>query len=160
MIDKPGRGDDGPYGDEFARAAALLVRHHGDDPEAVRIGLGLDNRVTPRRDALLFGFYAAAKGREAKGLRGWRWRNIWPTRRSRSSTPAVSRDGPSAAASVEARWYARSICPTKTTRTIWDCGSANPRSFAPRLSVYSRRSSPNTAMSRSSRVVSAYSRRY
>jgi thiol-disulfide isomerase/thioredoxin len=68
VIDKPGRGDGGPYGDEFARAAALLVRHHGDDPEAVRIGLGLDNRVTPRRDALLFGFYAAAKGREAKGL--------------------------------------------------------------------------------------------
>ena len=68
VIDKPGRGDGGPYGDEFARAAALLVRHHGDDPEAVRIGLRLDNRVTPRRDALLFGFYAAAKGREAKGL--------------------------------------------------------------------------------------------
>ena len=68
VIDKPGRGDMGAYGDEFARAAALLVRHHGDDPEAVRIGLRLDNVVTPRRDALLLGFYAAAKGREAKGL--------------------------------------------------------------------------------------------
>ena len=51
-----------------ARAAALLVRHHGDDPEAVRVGLRLDNIVSPRRDALLLGFYAAAKGREAKGL--------------------------------------------------------------------------------------------
>jgi thiol-disulfide isomerase/thioredoxin len=67
VIDSAGR-DTGAYGDQFARAAALLVRHHGDDPEAVRIGLGLDNVLTPRRDALLLGFYAAAKGREAKGL--------------------------------------------------------------------------------------------
>ena len=43
----PGRRLAGePYGDEFARAAALLVRHHGDDPEAVRIGLRLDNLLT------------------------------------------------------------------------------------------------------------------
>jgi thiol-disulfide isomerase/thioredoxin len=48
--------------------APLLVRHHGDDPEAVRVGLTLDNVLTPRRDALLLGFYAAARGREAKGL--------------------------------------------------------------------------------------------
>ena len=68
VIDQPGRGDMGAYGDEFTRAAALLVRHHGDDPEAVRIGLRLDNVVTLGRDALLLGFYAAAKGREAKGL--------------------------------------------------------------------------------------------
>jgi thiol-disulfide isomerase/thioredoxin len=68
VIDKPGRGDMGPYLDEFTRAGALLVRHHGDDPEAVRIGLRLDNVVNPGRDALLLGFYAAAKGREAKGL--------------------------------------------------------------------------------------------
>ena len=68
VINKPGRGDMGAYGDQFARAGALLVRHHGDDPEAVRIGLRLDNVVTPRRDALLLGFYASAKGREAKGL--------------------------------------------------------------------------------------------
>jgi thiol-disulfide isomerase/thioredoxin len=68
VINKPGRGDLGEYGDQFARAAALLVRHHGDDPEAVRIGLRLDNVLSPRRDALLLGFYAAAKGREAKGL--------------------------------------------------------------------------------------------
>ena len=68
VIDMSGGPDTGAYGDQFARAAALLVRHHGDDPEAVRIGLGLDNVVTPRRDALLLGFYAAAKGREAKGL--------------------------------------------------------------------------------------------
>jgi thiol-disulfide isomerase/thioredoxin len=68
VIDQPGRGDMGAYGDEFTRAAALLVRHHGDDPEAVRIGLRLDNVLTAGRDALLLGFFAAAKGREAKGL--------------------------------------------------------------------------------------------
>jgi peroxiredoxin len=68
VIGMPGARDTGAYGDQFARAAALLIRHHGDDPEAVRIGLGLDNAVSHRRDALLLGFYAAAKGREAKGL--------------------------------------------------------------------------------------------
>jgi thiol-disulfide isomerase/thioredoxin len=68
VINKPGHVDMQQYGDQFARAAALLVRHHGDDPEAVRIGLRLDNWVTPRRDALLLGFYASAKGREARGL--------------------------------------------------------------------------------------------
>jgi peroxiredoxin len=68
VADPNGLRDTGAYGDQFARAAALLVRHHGDDPEAVRIGLELDNAATPRRDALLLGFYATAKGREAKGL--------------------------------------------------------------------------------------------
>jgi hypothetical protein len=68
VVNKPGMFDVGPYGDEFARAAALLVRHHGDDPEAVRIGLSLDNIVSQHHDALLTGFYAAAKGHEAKGL--------------------------------------------------------------------------------------------
>jgi hypothetical protein len=68
VINRPGRVDMQAYGDEFARAAALLVRHHGNDPEAVRVGLTLDNWTTPRRDALLMRFYAAAKGREAKGL--------------------------------------------------------------------------------------------
>ncbi len=68
VINKPGAADFKEYGDQFARAVALLVRHHGDDPEAVRIGLRLDNWVTPRRDALLLGFYASAKGREARGL--------------------------------------------------------------------------------------------
>jgi thiol-disulfide isomerase/thioredoxin len=68
ILDKPYRSDVGAFGDEFARAAALLVRHHGDDPEAVRIGLGLENVLTDHRDALLLGFMASAKGREAKGL--------------------------------------------------------------------------------------------
>ncbi len=68
VLNKPGMGDQGPYGDEFARAAALLLRHHGDDPEAIRIGLQLDNVLTLHRDALLLGFYASAKGHEAKGL--------------------------------------------------------------------------------------------
>ena len=68
VIEKPGRSDHGDYGDQFARAGSLLVRYHGDDPEAVRIGLTLDNVLTPHRDALLLGFYVTAKGREAKGL--------------------------------------------------------------------------------------------
>jgi RNA polymerase sigma factor (sigma-70 family) len=68
VVNKPGWPDASVYGDEFGRAAALLVRHHGDDPEAVRVGLGMDNLVSPHRDALLTGFYASAKGREAKGL--------------------------------------------------------------------------------------------
>ena len=66
VINQPARADFRAYGDQFARAVALLVRHHGDDAEAVRIGLRLDNWVTPRRDALLLGFYASAKGREAR----------------------------------------------------------------------------------------------
>ena len=68
VLDFPGRSGAGAYGDEFGRASALLVRHHGDDPEAVRIGLGLDNVATPQRDILLTGFLASAKDREAKGL--------------------------------------------------------------------------------------------
>ena len=68
VINKPGMMDTAPYGDEFGRAAALLARHHGDDPDAIRIGLGLDNVLTFHRDALLLSFVASAKGREAKGL--------------------------------------------------------------------------------------------
>ena len=67
VLDKPGMVDEGDYGDEFARAAALLVRHHGDDPVAASAGLALNNGVTAHRDALLFGFAAAARGREARG---------------------------------------------------------------------------------------------
>lgn len=68
VIDHPGRSDHGPFGEEFARAAARLVRDHGDDPEAVRIGLQLDNVFTVHRDQLLAGFVASAKGHESKGL--------------------------------------------------------------------------------------------
>ncbi len=68
VIGQTARADFGAYGDQFGRAGALLVRHHGDDPEAIRIGLSLDNWVTPHRDSLLLGFYSAAKGREARGL--------------------------------------------------------------------------------------------
>ena len=68
VVDKPGRVDRGAYGDEFARASALLVRHHGDDPRAIEVGLRLNNSVTAHRDALVFGFLAAAKGRESMGL--------------------------------------------------------------------------------------------
>jgi thiol-disulfide isomerase/thioredoxin len=57
----------GAYHDQLARAGALLVRHHGDDPEAVRIGLTF-SAGNDRTDALLFGFYVAARSHEAKGL--------------------------------------------------------------------------------------------
>jgi thiol-disulfide isomerase/thioredoxin len=68
VVNKPNMHVSGAYGDEFGRAAALLVRHHGDEPDAVRVGLGLDNLTSPHHDALMTGFYAAAKGHEAKGL--------------------------------------------------------------------------------------------
>jgi len=68
VINKPYRADAGAYGDEFSRAVNLLVDHHADDPEVARLGLGLDNVLSRRRDAFLEGIYANAKGREAKGL--------------------------------------------------------------------------------------------
>jgi RNA polymerase sigma factor (sigma-70 family) len=68
VVDKPGMWKVGEYGDEFARAVELLVRYHGDDPEAVRVGLSVDNIVSHHSDALVTGFYAAAEGHEAKGL--------------------------------------------------------------------------------------------
>jgi thiol-disulfide isomerase/thioredoxin len=68
VLSKGFMADRGAYGDEFARAAALLARHHGDDPTVVCVGLGLSNVLTHRRDFLLQEFYAAAKGRESKGL--------------------------------------------------------------------------------------------
>ena len=62
------RHDNHSEGGEFALAASWLVRHHGDDPDAVRVGLELDNWPTAYRDNLLLSFYASAKGRESKGL--------------------------------------------------------------------------------------------
>jgi thiol-disulfide isomerase/thioredoxin len=53
---------------EFALAANWLVRQFGDDPDAVRVGLDLDNWPDFERDNLLFCFYASAKSRESKGL--------------------------------------------------------------------------------------------
>jgi thiol-disulfide isomerase/thioredoxin len=63
-----GSGDLGAYRVQLARAGALLVRYHGDDPEAVRIGLMLSNVLHVRHDAVLFGFYVAAKGHDSKGI--------------------------------------------------------------------------------------------
>jgi len=40
----------------------------GDDPDAVRVGLDLDNGPTANRDNLLLNLYASARGRESKGL--------------------------------------------------------------------------------------------
>jgi RNA polymerase sigma factor (sigma-70 family) len=65
---QPHRADAGAYGDEFARAARLLVMHHADDPEVARVGLGFENVLTRHRDAFLEGIYANAEGREARGL--------------------------------------------------------------------------------------------
>jgi peroxiredoxin len=63
------RAEGGPRdGGEFGVAARWLVRHFGDDPDAVRVGLKLDNWPNFERDTLLLCFYASAKGREAKGL--------------------------------------------------------------------------------------------
>jgi len=68
VIHHPERSDAGLFGEEFGRAATRLVRDFGDDPEAVCIGLGLDNLFSCHRDQLLAGFLASAKGHEAKGL--------------------------------------------------------------------------------------------
>ncbi len=68
VINKPNMADLGAYGAEFGRAATLLVKYHGDDPDAVRVGLGLENVFSFHRDELLLGFYASARSRESKGL--------------------------------------------------------------------------------------------
>jgi peroxiredoxin len=63
-----GGGDNGPNLGDFSVAGSWLVRHFGDDPDAVRVGLDLDGFPTANRDNLLLCFYASANGREAKGL--------------------------------------------------------------------------------------------
>ncbi len=70
VIDKStSTSDTDLYGDEFARAAALLVRHHGNDPIAISPTLTMNNGVvSAHRDALLLGFLAGAESRESKGL--------------------------------------------------------------------------------------------
>lgn len=68
VLNHPGWSDEGLYGEEFGRAAERLVRDFGDDPEAIRIGLQLNNLFSSHRDQLLAGFVASAKGHEAKGL--------------------------------------------------------------------------------------------
>lgn len=60
--------DHGPQAGEYSLAASRLIHKHGDDPEAVRVGLSLDTAPSLHRDYLLLGFYASAKGREARGL--------------------------------------------------------------------------------------------
>ena len=68
VLNKMYRSDGGTYGDEVALAVRLLVDNHSDDPEAVRLGLMLNNVFSRNRDALMEGMYANAKSREAKGL--------------------------------------------------------------------------------------------
>jgi thiol-disulfide isomerase/thioredoxin len=72
-MDRRGVSDHGLYGIEFARSATLLVRYHGDEPEVVRLGLGLDNLMSRGRDTFLEGINASAKGHEAKGLARLGW---------------------------------------------------------------------------------------
>ena len=67
VIDKPYRSDNGSFGDEVQLAVNLLVQHHAEDPEVARLGLGLDNVVTRRRDAFLEGIYAKRRGQRGKG---------------------------------------------------------------------------------------------
>jgi thiol-disulfide isomerase/thioredoxin len=57
-----------PYHLPMSRAMAELAQHHGDDPEAIRLGLGLENTPDEPSDTLLRRFYASAKGHEARGL--------------------------------------------------------------------------------------------
>ena len=52
----------GPDGGGFALAADWLVRHFGDDPDAVRVGLRLDNWLNFERDSLLLRFYDIQRG--------------------------------------------------------------------------------------------------
>jgi RNA polymerase sigma factor (sigma-70 family) len=68
VLNKMYRDDEGPYGDEVARAVRMLVNDHANDPEAVRVGLMLNNVFSRNRDALMEGMYANAETREAKGL--------------------------------------------------------------------------------------------
>ncbi len=70
MIERAGRSgmDTGPHGGEFALAANWIARNFGDDPEAVRVGLDLDNAPTTNRDSLLLNLYASSRSRESKGL--------------------------------------------------------------------------------------------
>jgi RNA polymerase sigma factor (sigma-70 family) len=68
VLNKVYRSDSGTYGDEVARAVRILVNDHASDPEAVRVGLMLNNVFSRNRDALMEGMYANAESREAKGL--------------------------------------------------------------------------------------------
>lgn len=70
MIEPAGRSgrDAGPHAGEFALAANWIALNFGDDPDAVRVGLDLDDSPTANRDNLLLNLYASARGRESKGL--------------------------------------------------------------------------------------------
>lgn len=68
VINKPGRGAAGDYIDEFARAAGLLVRNHGDDPEVAGVCMWMHNIFCFSRDAFLHGMATTAKSRETKAL--------------------------------------------------------------------------------------------
>src|SRR5208337_1790264 len=55
-----GGSDNGPDVGEFTLAGSWLVRHFGDDPDAVRAGLDFNGFPTANRDHLLLCFYASA----------------------------------------------------------------------------------------------------
>ncbi len=68
VMDKTWMSDVGVYTGEYDSAVNILIGNYADDPEAVRVGLQLDNILSRRRDAFLEGCYANATGHESKGL--------------------------------------------------------------------------------------------
>ena len=68
VMDMTWRSDAGNYQGEYEAAVNILITHHADDPEAVRVGLQLDRITSRRRDAFLEGCYANATSHESKGL--------------------------------------------------------------------------------------------
>ena len=68
VMDMTWRSDAGNYCGEYEAAVNILIIHHADDPEAIRVGLQLDQILSRRRDAFLEGCYANATGHEAMGL--------------------------------------------------------------------------------------------
>ena len=68
VMDKTWMSEAGAYGAEYEAAVNILIGHHADDPEAVRVGLQLDKIINRHRDAFLEGCYANAEGHESRGL--------------------------------------------------------------------------------------------
>ena len=68
IMDKTWMSDAGAFGGEYETAVGLLVHNFADDPEAVRVGLQLDNIINRRRDAFIEGCFANATSHESKGL--------------------------------------------------------------------------------------------
>lgn len=66
-----------PLAGRMTVAAALLVVHFGDDPDAIRVGLEIDNEISRKHDLLIEGFAGKARGHEAKGLATFAMAQYW-----------------------------------------------------------------------------------